>query len=129
MPGVTREQIERAKEIGIEEYILSHEPNNVKRVGNAYYLKDHDSLEISNGLWNWHSHGVGGKNVVDYLIKVRGYDFVSAVRELAGDAVHSYSVPQKSSSLPNANRFRFRPATATTRELSPISWSAALINR
>jgi hypothetical protein len=109
MPGVSREEIARAKEIGIEEYILSHEPNNVKRVGNAYYLKDHDSLEISNGLWNWHSHGVGGKNVVDYLIKVRGYDFVSAVRELAGDAVHSYSVPQKSKPPPERKPFALPP--------------------
>jgi hypothetical protein len=41
--------------------------------------------EIGNGLWNWHSHGIGGKNVVDYLIKVRGYSFVDAVRHLAGE--------------------------------------------
>jgi hypothetical protein len=47
MSGVSREQIARAKEIGIDDYILSREPDNVKRVGNAYYLKDHDSLEIS----------------------------------------------------------------------------------
>ncbi|GHV13473.1 hypothetical protein FACS1894219_08320 [Clostridia bacterium] len=91
MPGVSKEQIARAKEIGIEEYILSHEPNNVKRIGQAYYLRDHDSLKISNGLWNWHSRGIGGKNVIDYLIKVRGYDFVGAVRHLAGD---DYSITQ-----------------------------------
>jgi hypothetical protein len=84
MPGVSRDQIARAKEVNIEDYIMSHEPNNVKRIGRALYLKDHDSLEISNGLWNWHSHGVGGKNVIDYLIKVRGYEFVDAVRHLAG---------------------------------------------
>ncbi|GHU35029.1 hypothetical protein FACS1894105_02900 [Clostridia bacterium] len=89
--GVSREQIARAKEIGIEEYILSHEPNNVKRIGQAYYLRDHDSLKISNGLWNWHSRGIGGKNVIDYLIFVRGYCFVDAVRHLAGD---DYSISQ-----------------------------------
>jgi hypothetical protein len=85
--GVSREQIARAKEIGIEEYILTHEPNNVKRIGRAYYLKDHDSIEISNGLWNWHSHEIGGKNVIDYLIFVRGYCFVDAVRHLAGGEI------------------------------------------
>jgi DNA primase len=69
----------------VEDYILSHEPNNVKRIGRALYLKDHDSFEISNGLWNWHSRGIGGKNVIDYLIKVRGYGFVDAVRHLAGE--------------------------------------------
>jgi hypothetical protein len=92
MPGVTKDQIARAKEINIEDYILSREPNNVKRVGSAYYLKDHDSLEIGNGLWNWHSQGIGGKNVVDYLIKVRGYSFVDAVRHLAGEDYSHQSI-------------------------------------
>jgi hypothetical protein len=95
MPGVTRRQIERAKQVGILGYILSHEPGNVKQVGNAYRLKDHDSLEISNGLWHWHSQGVGGKNVVDYLIKVRGYSFVDAVLHLAGsDARQTHTTPE-----------------------------------
>ncbi|MDR1329906.1 MAG: DUF3991 domain-containing protein, partial [Oscillospiraceae bacterium] len=85
MPGVTREQIARAKAVGIEEYILAYEPNNVRRVGSAYYLKDHDSLKISHGLWNWYSRGIGGRNVIDYLMKVRGYGFIDAVRLLAGE--------------------------------------------
>jgi len=85
MPGVSREQIERAKQVDILDYILAHEPDNIKRIGNAHYLKDHDSFTISNGLWIWRSRNIGGKNVVDYLIKVRGYSFVDAVRHLAGD--------------------------------------------
>jgi hypothetical protein len=95
MGGVSKDQIARAKEIRIEDYILSHEPNNVRRIGGAYYLKDHESLEISHGLWNWHSHGVGGKNVIDYLMKVRGYDFVGAVKELAGEDFHAYPITPK----------------------------------
>ena len=87
MPGVTSEQIERAKQVNILDYVLKHEPDNIKRIGNAYYLKDHDSFTISNGLWIWRSQDIGGKNVVDYLIKVRGYNFVDAVRHLAGDYV------------------------------------------
>ena len=112
MPNsVTSEQIARAKEISIEDYILAHEPNNVKRVGSAYYLKDHNSLEISNGLWNWHSQGIGGKNVIDYLIKVRGYNFVDAVRCLAGE---DYSVvatrsPPKSKPPPERKAFIMPP--------------------
>ena len=112
--GVTPEQIARAKEINIEDYILSHEPNNVKRSGRTLYLKDHDSLRISNGLWKWESRGIGGKNVIDYLIKVRGYDFVDAVRCLAGEdytAVADRSPPKskppperKAFSMPRRNR-------------------------
>jgi len=41
-----------ANECRILDYLLSHEPDNIKKIGNAHYLKDHDSLEISNGLWN-----------------------------------------------------------------------------
>jgi hypothetical protein len=94
MPNnVTPEQIARAKEVNILDYVLSHEPNNVKRIGNTHYLKDHDSFRISNGLWKWESHGIGGKNVIDYLIKVRGYEFVDAVRHLAGED-YSATIPR-----------------------------------
>lgn len=91
MGRVTREQIDRAKQVNILDYLLKHEPNNIKRVGKAYYLIDHDSLRISNNLWIWESQGFGGKNVIDYLIKVRGYSFVDAVQLLTGDTVPSYT--------------------------------------
>ncbi|MDR0490032.1 MAG: DUF3991 and toprim domain-containing protein [Oscillospiraceae bacterium] len=95
MPGVSREQIDRAKQVNILDYVLAYEPDNLRRIGSAYYLKDHGSLEISNGLWNWHSRDIGGKNVVDYLIKVRGFSFVDAVRHLAGsDVSHSNTAPK-----------------------------------
>lgn len=94
MGHVTREQIDRAKQIDILDYLRRYEPNNIRRVGKAYYLIDHDSFRISNGLWKWESQGVGGKNVIDYLIKVRGYSFVEAVQHLTGDvAVYATSAP------------------------------------
>jgi hypothetical protein len=89
--GVSRKQIERAKAVPLLDYLLSHEGNNFKRVGNAYYRRDpdHNSLEVSNNLWHWHSHGFGG-DIIDYLVKINGYSFVDAVRHLAGD---DYSIP------------------------------------
>ena len=33
MLGVTREQIIRAKEVNILDYVLQYEPDNVKRIG------------------------------------------------------------------------------------------------
>ena len=104
MPGVTREQIDRAKQVNILDYILTHEPDNVKRIGNSYYLKDHDSFAISNGLWIWRSRDIGGKNVIDYLIKVRGYSFVDAVRHLAGDDVPYKQVTPKAKPPPNPQK-------------------------
>jgi hypothetical protein len=85
MGYVTKEQIERARQVNILDYILSYEPGNVKRVGNGYRLKDHESLAVSSGKWYWHSHGIGGRTALDYLTDVRGYGFVEAVCTLIGE--------------------------------------------
>lgn len=83
MPGVSREQIEQAKEIELLSYLQAYEPDAVKKISaNEYCLKNHDSFKISNGKWNWFSRGIGGKNALTFLIKVRGMDFVDAVRML-----------------------------------------------
>jgi hypothetical protein len=105
--GVTPAQIARAKEIRIEDYLLANEPQNIKRVGNALYLRDHDSFEASNGLWNWHSQGVGGKNVIDYLMKVRGYGFVDTVRRLAGENYSYTDQPSPPKTKPPPERKPF----------------------
>ncbi len=49
MGYVTKEQIERARQVDILEYILTHEPGNAKRVGSGYRLKDHESLAVTTG--------------------------------------------------------------------------------
>jgi hypothetical protein len=82
--NVTAEQIQQAKEVDILAFLLANEPNNVKKVGCEYRLKDHDSFAVSNGKWHWHSRGIGGRNAIDYLVKVRGYGFVEAVQVLTG---------------------------------------------
>ena len=97
---VSPEQIACAKEIDILDYLLANEPNNLKKSGNEYHLRDHDSLRISNGLWMWESRGVGGKNVIDYLMKVRGYDFVNAVRCLVGEDNSPPPSPQRKAKPP-----------------------------
>jgi hypothetical protein len=125
MPGyVSKEQIERAKAVPILDYLLFHEGDNFKRVGNAYYRRDpdHNSLEVSNNLWNWHSHGVGG-NLIDYLIKINGYSFVDAVRELAGDDIsYSRPIPPKARppnpvKQPEREPFRLPPRNADNRRV------------
>ncbi len=95
MGEVTQEQIERAKSVPLLDYLLAHEGGNFKRVGSAYYRKDsgHNSLRVSNNLWNWYSHGMGG-DIIDYLVKINGYSFVDAVLHLTGDA-HSKPITPK----------------------------------
>ena len=86
MPGVTKEQIARAKEWDLLSFLQAYEPQELKRCGgNEYSTVSHDSLKISNGKWHWHSRGIGGRTALDYLVKVRGMDFVAAVEALCGE--------------------------------------------
>ncbi len=92
---VTPEQIEKAKQIDLLTYLQTYEPNNLQKLGTGTYCtKDHDSLKISNGLWHWFSQHIGGKNALDYLMKVRGFSFTQAVEQLVDYAavLPSYSV-------------------------------------
>ena len=85
MPGVTKEQIRRAKGWDLLSYLQTYEPGELRKAGTEYYTAGHDSLKISNGVWHWHSRGIGGKTALDYLIKVRGMDFVTAVGALCSE--------------------------------------------
>ncbi len=87
MGWVTKEQIERARQVDVLDYVLTHEPGNVRRVGSGYRLKDHSSVAIAPGKWYWHSQGVGGTTALDFLVAVRGYTFVDAVCRLTGERV------------------------------------------
>ena len=84
MNGVTREQIAQAREVGLLGYLQAHELEELVKVGtHEYKTSTHDSLRISeNGKWNWCSRGFGGANALNYLVRVEGVDFISAVRRL-----------------------------------------------
>ena len=87
MGYVTPEQIAKAKEIDLLTYLQRFDPHQLVRVsGNTYCTREHDSLKISNGKWNWFSRGIGGKTALDYLIKVQDIPFVQAVETLVGRA-------------------------------------------
>jgi len=81
--NVTKEQIEQAKQVDLLSYLQSYEPTNLVRKGSDYCTREHDSLIISpNGLWHWKSKDVGGKTALQYLMKVKGMEFVDAVLQL-----------------------------------------------
>lgn len=78
---IPEEQIEEARRMDLLTYLRNYEPQELKHVsGNTYCLRSHDSLRITNGMWNWFSQGFGGKNALDFLIKVRGLGFTEAVQ-------------------------------------------------
>ena len=85
MGYVTPEQIAQAKEWDLLTYLQRYDPHQLVHVGGSTYCtREHDSLKISNGKWNWFSRKIGGKTALDYLIKVQGFSFTQAVEALAG---------------------------------------------
>ncbi len=74
------EVVEEIKKIDLLTYLKNYEPDELVRVGaNTYTTKTHDSLRISNGLWNWFSRGIGGRSAVDYIKEDRNLSFKQAI--------------------------------------------------
>ena len=83
MPFIPHETIRKARELDLLTYLQNYDPGNLVKIsGDTYCTKEHDSLKISNGKWNWFSRGIGGKSALDYLIKVEGMEFIEAVEHI-----------------------------------------------
>lgn len=91
---VTEAEIRAAKEIDLLTYLQTCEPHELVQEGSGFHTRTHDSLKISNGMWHWFSRGIGGKTALDYLIHVRGMDFVPAVQLLCEGRVMPVRNPE-----------------------------------
>jgi len=92
MAWVTDEQIKQARDVHILDYILRNEPDNIRNIGKCYRLKDHPSLSIDKNGWYWHSQSIGSRLALDFLVTVRGYEFVDAVVKLSSN-INTYHEP------------------------------------
>ncbi|MBR0302329.1 MAG: toprim domain-containing protein [Clostridia bacterium] len=82
--NVSKDQIERARQVDLVTYLKAFEPDNLVKISKGTYSTvEHDSLKISNGMWHWFSHHIGGKGALDYLLKVKAFSFVQAVNLLS----------------------------------------------
>jgi hypothetical protein len=103
MPYVSTEVVREAKKMDLLTYLRSYEPENLVRLSaNSYCTRDHDSLKISNGKWMWWSQGIGGRSALDYLIKVRGMEFIRAVETITGKLAVQKPLPVSSASKDTA---------------------------
>ena len=85
MPYINPDVIIEARQMDLLTYLRNYEPHElVKFSGNTYTTRTHDSLKISNGKWMWWSRGIGGRNALDYLIKVKELSFLEAVETIVG---------------------------------------------
>ena len=102
MPYIAPEVITEAKRMDLLTYLREYEPGELVRFSsNTYTTRTHDSLKISNGKWMWWSRGIGGKSALDYLIKVRGMDFVQAVQTIMGNSSVRSPIPENTKSYNN----------------------------
>ena len=103
MPYVSPEVVREAKKMDLLTYLRSYEPENLVRLSaNSYCTRDHDSLKISNGKWMWWSQGIGGRSALDYLIKVRGMEFIRAVETITGKLAVQKPLPASSATKDTA---------------------------
>lgn len=71
---------------GVKNFLPTHVKNSLPRhVKNSLPCGCKITLPRT-GKWMWWSRGIGGRSALDYLIKVRGYDFVQAVQTIAEQA-------------------------------------------
>ena len=65
--------------------------------------REHDSLKISNGKWMWWSRGFGGNSALDYLIKVKGMQFMDAMKILTKEGTDLHDTDAKISRKPDCD--------------------------
>ena len=94
MPIISKEDVQKARDMDLLTYLTYYEPGNLKQVsGNVFSTVEHDSLIINNGKWCWFSQGIGGRSALDYLIKVKGIPFRDAVERIIGNITEPLPKP------------------------------------
>ena len=89
MPYIDPLELERIKQIDLLSYLQKYEPDELIRCGiNAYRMKTHSSLKLSNGKWYWWAQSFGGKNALDFLIRVREMSFIDAAQMLGAGEIN-----------------------------------------
>ena len=102
----TQEQIDRANQVDLKEFLCSHGEQVIKS-GNEYRWKRHDSLTIEGNKWFRHSQSKGGYPV-EFVMEFFGKTFSEAMLMLIGEAPANNgaaAAPSEDFRLPPRNRY------------------------
>ncbi len=105
--GKYQKNIEAARRISVMQYLETYHPGElVRKTDKEYRTKTHSSLVITpaNGKFHWYAQSVGGNNAIDYLTKVEGMNFVSAIRLLSAMTPMPVSIQRLKQHLPGSIR-------------------------
>jgi hypothetical protein len=114
VPRLSEQQIEDARSVSLLAYMQQHEPSCLKHQSatGRHVHKDHDSFVIDNGKgeWYWNSRSVGGHSSLDYLQRIEGMDFVSAVKFLTEGNGKFYEQDNSNSNPGQTSRNTLNPS-------------------
>lgn len=80
---ISKKDLAKVKELDLLTYFQNYDPDELIRCGRTdYKTRSHGSLHMSNGMWCWWAHSIGGKTALDYFVKVEGWDFLDAALHL-----------------------------------------------
>ena len=102
----TQEQIDRANQVDLEQFLRSH-GEQVTKSGSEYRWKRHDSLTIKGNKWFRHSQSKGGYPI-EFVMEFFGKSFPEAVFLLIGEAPANNiaaAAPSADFRLPPRNRY------------------------
>ena len=99
MPGVSREQIDAAKQMTALEFLQRYCPGELVEAESRgeFQLRAHDSFKINGttSKFHWKSRDIGGRSALDYLVKVEGMKFVDAVLALCEESPNYIPPPSQ----------------------------------
>ncbi len=78
--------VEQARNADVIAFLEKYSGFTFAHRGGAYRCRQHQSLAVKHDRlsWYWHSRGIGGYGVLDYLIKAENMRFREAVETVAG---------------------------------------------
>ena len=99
---IDEKTVEQARNADVVAFLERRHGFTFAHRGGAYRCRQHPSLAVKNDRlsWFWHSRGVGGHGVIDYLMKMEHMPFRQAVEAVSG--VTPPTVPSQREEPPKA---------------------------
>ena len=90
----TQEQLERAKNADIIEFLKSYMGFEFKPSGKYYQCKQHNSLVVypDRKGFVWNSQNIAGGDTIDFLRKIEGKSFPEAIETIVGEKLSGFCV-------------------------------------
>jgi len=128
---VTKDQIERARQTPVLEYVKQFDSGQFKQVGSCYRLRVDDALAVNEDGWYCHKRQIGSRTALDYLVEIKGYGLVEAVCSLLGEKPFEYGDSLDNSTYTPKPKARSPtiPATQNETPLERIPFTLPLRNK